>query len=234
MAVRLAADRPGGLFYGNRRQQTAMAVNMGEDMPKDKTESHNRIIPAARREFLEKGFQNASIRSIAKRSGITSGGLYRHFKNKEDMFAALVEPALAEVNAWMDAHVWRGWQGALAGDYGAMWQDNEIDMIREVVYPNLDAFRLILCCSQGTRYESFVDDLVNEHQNIMLDVFGQLRARGVPVKDVSAEELHILMSAYTTAMFEPIVHAYPLEDAMHYLKTIEAFFLPGWHDIMGC
>lgn len=203
-------------------------------MPKDKTESHNRIIPAAMQEFMEKGFQNASTRSIAARAGMTSGGLYRHFKDKEDMFAALVEPAVKEFNSWMDAHIRRGYGGALSGDFEAMWKDNEIDMIREVVYPNLDAFRLILCCSQGTRYENFINDLVVEHQKIMMDVFDKLRAQGVPVKDVSEEELHILMSAYTTAMLEPVAHNYPLEKAMHHLKTIEEFFMPGWHDMMGC
>lgn len=203
-------------------------------MPRDKTESHNRIIPAAKREFLEKGFQNASTRAIAARAGITSGGLYRHFADKEAMFAALVEPALDEARAWMDAHMRRGYGGALTGDYDAMWQDTEIDMIRDVVYPNIDAFRLILCCSQGTRYEHFIDELVKEHQAVMLDVFEKLRARGVPVKDISAEELHILMSAYCTALFEPIIHNYPLEKALHYLRTLEQFFLPGWHDLMGC
>ena len=205
-----------------------------KSMPRDKSESHNRIIPAARQEFLEKGYQYASTRSIAARAGITSGGLYRHFKDKEDMFAALVEPALQEMNRWMEAHVRRGYDGALTGNYDAMWQDSEIDMIREVIYPNLDAFRLILCCSQGTKYEHFIDDMVEEHQRRMLEVFDQLRARGVPVRDISPEELHILMSAYTTAMFEPIVHEYPFDDAMHYLQTIEAFFMPGWHDLLGC
>ena len=203
-------------------------------MPKDKTESHNRIIPAATQEFLEKGYLNASTRSIAARAGITSGGLYRHFKDKEDMFAALVEPALCEFRAWMSRHVRRGYEGALSGDTERMWEDTEIDLIREVVYPNRDAFRLLLCCAQGTRYESFIDELVREHQKIMLEVFDHLRERGYPVKDVSEEELHILMSAYTTAIFEPIVHDYPLEKAMHHLKTIEQFFLPGWHDLMGC
>ena len=203
-------------------------------MPKDKTESHNRVVLAAMQEFMEKGFQNASTRSIAARAGMTSGGLYRHFKDKEDMFAALVEPAVKEFNLWMESHIRRGYGGALSGDFEAMWKDNEVDMIREVVYPNLDAFRLILCCSQGTKYENFINDLVAEHQKIMMDVFDRLRAQGVPVKDVSEEELHILMSAYTTAMFEPVAHDYPLEKAMHYLKTIEDFFIPGWHDLMGC
>ena len=203
-------------------------------MPKDKTESHNRIIPAAMEEFMEKGFLNASTRSIAAKAGITSGGLYRHFKDKEEMFATLVEPAVREFYAWMSRHEKQGCAGVLNGEYDRMWRDSEIDMMREVVYPNLDAFRLILCSAQGTRYENFIDDLVVENQKTMMEVFDNLRAQGVPVKDVSEEELHILLSAYTTALFEPVVHNFPLEKAMHYLETIEAFFLPGWHELMGC
>ena len=203
-------------------------------MPKDKTESHNRIIPAAMEEFLEKGFQNASTRSIAARAGITSGGLYRHFKDKEDMFAALVEPALAEFKTWLEAHVSNGYEGVQSGNYDLMWCNSEIDIMREVVYPNLDAFRLLLCCSQGTRYEHFIDELVKEHQTIMFSMFNDLRAQGIPVKDISEDELHILLSAYTTALFEPVAHNYPLEKAMHYLRIIADFFLPGWHNIVGC
>ena len=205
-----------------------------QEMPKDKTESHNRIIPAAKQEFLEKGFQNASTRSIAARAGITSGGLYRHFKDKEAIFSELVDPAIEKFDAWMESHIRRGYDGLLSGNYDEMWKDNEVDMIREVVYPNMDEFRLIICCSQGTKYEDFVNKLVMEHQRIMLETFERLREQGFPVKDVSEDELHILMSAYTTAIFEPVAHNYPLEKAMHHLKTIEEFFLPGWHYIMGC
>ena len=54
----------------------------GRDMPRDKSVSHLRILSSARAEFLEKGYMNASIRTIARRAGITSAGLYRHFRDK--------------------------------------------------------------------------------------------------------------------------------------------------------
>ena len=40
-------------------------------MPKDKTETHERIIPAAMKIFLEKGFEKATMREIAEEAGIT-------------------------------------------------------------------------------------------------------------------------------------------------------------------
>ena len=43
-------------------------------MPKDKTETHERIIPAAMKIFLEKGFEKATMREIAEEAGITAAG----------------------------------------------------------------------------------------------------------------------------------------------------------------
>ena len=44
-------------------------------MPKDKTETHERILPVARKIFLEKGFEKASMRDIASEAGLTAAGL---------------------------------------------------------------------------------------------------------------------------------------------------------------
>ncbi len=62
-------------------------------MSKDKTENHEKIIVAAYEEFLTYGFNDASIRRIADACGMSASGLYKHFPSKEEMFAALVEPA---------------------------------------------------------------------------------------------------------------------------------------------
>ena len=65
-------------------------------MPRDKTESHIRVVEAAKREFLEYGFADASMRRIAKAAGLTASALYKHFSGKEEMFASLVEPVVSE------------------------------------------------------------------------------------------------------------------------------------------
>ncbi|WP_413815488.1 TetR/AcrR family transcriptional regulator, partial [Christensenella hongkongensis] len=50
-------------------------------MPKDKTETYHKIIRAAKAEFLEKGFEQASMRNVASAIGMSAAGLYRHFKD---------------------------------------------------------------------------------------------------------------------------------------------------------
>ena len=49
-----------------------------------------RILEAAKSEFLEKGYRQASVRSIATSVGVTTGALYRYYANKEALFDALV------------------------------------------------------------------------------------------------------------------------------------------------
>ena len=68
-----------------------------EKMPRDKSLSHEKVKKAIREEFLEKGYEAASIRSIGARAGMTSAGLYWHYADKEAMYAAVVDPLDAEI-----------------------------------------------------------------------------------------------------------------------------------------
>lgn len=49
------------------------------------------IMDAARDLFVEKGYQQTSMRQIAKKLSYSHGALYYHFKNKAELFYALVE-----------------------------------------------------------------------------------------------------------------------------------------------
>ncbi len=55
-----------------------------------KDDMRERIIKAAKEEFLQYGYDDASMRRIAKNSGMTVGNLYRYFKSKEDINLSIV------------------------------------------------------------------------------------------------------------------------------------------------
>ena len=57
-----------------------------------------RILQAARREFRERGFRGASLRSIVKSLGMTTGAFYGYYKSKEELFAALVEDQIGRAS----------------------------------------------------------------------------------------------------------------------------------------
>lgn len=49
------------------------------------------IVEGARRIFLERGFDAASMNDIARAAGVSKGTLYVYFENKEQLFGAIVE-----------------------------------------------------------------------------------------------------------------------------------------------
>ena len=203
-------------------------------MPKDKTDTYLRILPAAKEEFFEKGFEQASMRSIASRINMSAAGLYRHFADKEALFTALIEPALKASEAWYQAHKERDYELLDGNNLEVMWNSGaDVNMILEVVYPNFDAFKLLICRSEGTQYSRFLHDLVMLEQEETLLFLEAAQKKGIAVKNVRPEELHLLLSAYVTALFEVVVHDFPLEDAKHYLKTFQTFFYPGWRAVLG-
>jgi AcrR family transcriptional regulator len=62
-----------------------------------------RILRAARKLFDEKGLEQLSLRSVAKRVGITPMAIYRHFDSKQALVDALVLNGLAQWSARVDA-----------------------------------------------------------------------------------------------------------------------------------
>ena len=201
-------------------------------MPRDKTANHIKIMAAAKAEFMEKGFDKSSMRSVAERCGMTAAGIYRHCVDKADLFDQIVAPAVDRINAWLDAHVAR-YAEAVQKEKHIQWRDSEIDMMREIIYPNMEEYHLLLAKSQGSKYENFLHDLTEGQQAQLLQYMPMLKAQGYAVRDITPKELHLLLSAYTTALFEPVIHNYSVEEALRCLTTVEAFFVPGWKQLFG-
>ena len=54
------------------------------------------VLEAARRVFLARGYQGATLEQIADEAGFSKGVVYSQFKNKADLFLALLEDRIAE------------------------------------------------------------------------------------------------------------------------------------------
>ncbi len=55
------------------------------------------LLDAARTRFASEGFQATHTEDIVRAAGLTRGALYHHFRDKEDLFAAVFEEVAGEV-----------------------------------------------------------------------------------------------------------------------------------------
>ncbi len=137
-----------------------------------KDERPAEIIGAALEVFAARGFSATKLDDVARRAGISKGTLYLYFRNKEDLFKAMVREtlvpniALAEAQLGDDAtptpelltHVLRGMVSVVASPIGAI---PKLVISEAGNFPDLARF--------------YVEEVVGRG----LAVLGRLLARGV-------------------------------------------------------
>ena len=202
-------------------------------MPIDKTANHEKIIAAAKKEFLTYGFTDASMRRIAAAAGMSASGLYKHFASKEEMFSALVDPAYQGLLALFRQEAGDQEQFIGTGDLSVWETGQDAKLAVAYIYDHLDAFRLIICRSQGTKYESFLHDLAVLEEEMTLSFMKNLKKQGVSINNFSEKELHLLITANVNAVFQTVEHDFTRDEAMHYADTLDRFFSKGWKEFFG-
>lgn len=202
-------------------------------MARDKAGHHEQIMAAAWQEFLTYGFADASMRRIASSAGMSVSGLYKHFASKEEMFSALVEPACQGLIKiyHLDADDQEQFVGA--GDVSVLEAGQDAKLAITYIYDHLDAFRLIICKSQGTKYENFLHDLAVLEEEMTLSFMENLKKQGVTINDFSERELHLLTTTNVNAVFQTVEHNFSREEAMHYADTLDRFFSKAWKEFFG-
>ena len=93
----------------------------------------------------------------------------------------------------------------------------------EYMYENEDEFRLILSCSQGTRYENMVQ--------ATHDFVETMNQNGRQIKSVDPMLEHMLTSGMFATFFELLLHRSQIQEAKLYLKQLRAFYTAGWREL---
>ncbi|MDX8344575.1 TetR/AcrR family transcriptional regulator [Rossellomorea sp. YZS02] len=62
-----------------------------------KEQRRSNLLKAAREVFSEHGYENTTMKLVMERAGVSRGGLYQYFENKDDLFEALIESEQVEV-----------------------------------------------------------------------------------------------------------------------------------------
>lgn len=194
-----------------------------------------RIHAAAMAEFLEKGFQKASLRNIVKTAGVTTGAFYGYYASKEALLEALVGEQYETMMS-----TYRSAQREFA-ELPPEEQLKNMSVIssgcmHEMLlygYEHLQEFKLLLCGSEGTRFAGMVDEMVEIETQATHDFQEVLERLGRPSPRIDPKLEHILITGMFNAYFELLIHDMPLAQAETYLNEMWNFYSAGWMKIMG-
>ncbi|MDI1244738.1 MAG: TetR family transcriptional regulator [Rhodoferax sp.] len=74
---------------------------MARRTKEDAEETRHQLLEAAQRVFAEKGVSRTSLQDIAQAAGVTRGAIYWHFKNKAELFNAMMDSAILPMEQTM-------------------------------------------------------------------------------------------------------------------------------------
>lgn len=193
-----------------------------------------RILTAARQEFLDKGYVDASLRTIAAAADTSTNSIYVRFGDKEGLFSAIVEPVLSMMIERFIRIQERFHQMAPAEQAERMpkYTDGTAELV-DYMYAHLDEFRLLLDFSYGTRFHNFVDELVRievEYTDKYMEAVGYPRTYGGAMAE---KLLHIVTTSRFEGIFEVIRHGMSRAEAAEYIELLSQYHRSGFLRIFG-
>lgn len=201
---------------------------MGED--KDTKE---KLLASAKQEFLEKGYMKASLRTICKNAGVTTGALYFFFQGKEDLLNALVEEPLKGLIEIIQAHM----SEELESNIGILTVEsdsNDIRAAKEVVsfmYKHYDIFMILLTKSQGSTFEDIASrfaDISEVHYKKIMAMAAEKFGVAIPDDYMTHWLSHMLVNAFTHIL----IHEKDVEKALKSIEHMVAYMLSGWNGML--
>jgi AcrR family transcriptional regulator len=196
-----------------------------------------RLIKAAGEEFLKNGFEGSSIRTIAEKAQTSPRAIYTRFENKEALFAAVIEPAYSDFMEEFKNDKKVYWENAEKGKLPQKPEEYYIKYL-EFAYKHKKQFKLLLTCAKGSRFETFIENLVqidldylhshlpqilNDQQNFSPDL---LKNWGISDSSRKLFFESITHSFYQN-LFIPFTKDIPFEDAKDYIIKLTQFYTAG-------
>lgn len=198
-------------------------------------EAVGQILECAKEEFMQKGFADASMRTIAEKAGFTTGMLYSRFADKNELFSALVKEGADKLYSYF-SDVQEEFAEFPATQQVAEMQtytSSKMRTVIDIIYEYFDTFKLIVCHSAGSSYDRYIDRIIEYETDSTERFMRVLQENGTSVKTVRRDINHMLASALFNGIFEVVAHDFPKEDALEYVNAVCDFFFAGWQRLLG-
>ena len=193
----------------------------------------NRILECAKGEFLSKGFENAKVAEIAKLAKVTTGALYQHFKNKEDLYDCIVSPICdGFISITNDRN--KDFIDSLERDEFSIISE-ELSYITndllKYIYDNWKIFRILILNDKTKIYKTFFNTIV-ENETKMTQLM--IEKKNISqYKHLTFKKLKSLISAQYQGIFALMRTEDDIKNLDNDLHLLFDFFRYGWIGVLG-
>lgn len=197
-----------------------------------KDDKYNSILEAARKEFIAKGFKDASMRSIARDAGVGLSNIYNYFLNKDDIFLAIVKPAKDAIYTFINQnHSEESIDSNRASTFGH--QEETIEFYIYLIDLYREELRLLLFHSHGSSLSNFREVFTDYITNVSFE-YMELEKKHYPnTNEISPFFIHTLASWMVSVMGEIVTHDLNKHKIREFFREYFRFEFAGWKELTG-
>ena len=201
---------------------------------REDTETRKKLLNSAKQEFLEKGYMKASLRTICKNAGVTTGALYFFFQDKEDLLRQLVEEPLKGLISRVELHFLEEMKTESA--VISIHDDSaDIQAAKEIVhfmYQHYDIFQILLTKSQGSAYEDitsrFADGIEEQY-----DALAEQMAERSGIQKPDHYMIHWLSHIQINSFIHLLTHERNEKKALQHIEEVVVYLVSGWNGLFS-
>lgn len=186
----------------------------------------SRLLKSARKEFMERGFLKADLKTICDNAGVTTGAVYKRYKSKEELFCAVVKDTADTLDGFVSLRTKLEFSAMTDIEVLNSWVMDEkfmLDLFR-MLWKIRGDFVLLLEKSAGTAYENYGHGFALCMTDAYMQYYMEAKRRGLAKTDISKTEMHVLCTSFWTAIYEPFVHKMSWKDIEEHCKVMCRYF----------
>lgn len=191
------------------------------------------ILEVAISEFLEKGFKDASMRAIAKKSDVGLSNIYNYFKNKDEIYLEVLSPLLNTFNKLLVGHNDNEYIN-LEIFKSEQYMQKQVAMFMNIIVQFRKELKLLLFQSYGSSLENFRDEFTDKHTDLGLKYIQKMKEKYPHINsNISNFFIHTMSSWWLSVMGEIVTHnELSNQDIEMFITEYMAFGTAGWEKIM--
>lgn len=191
--------------------------------------THERILEIGKKQFLEMGYEETSLRELCKVAGITTGSFYRHFADKASLFSALVEDTISGLKHLLQECLEKVYDLTVEcpeNFYKEHYQ-RDAPVLLDYIYSYFDTFELLAVCGPKERFREFVRELAMIETEYARKVAADMQFKS-PFPDEILLSIH---QSFYLGLFEAVAHNIPQKRMEELSKPLIRYYTASWNSI---
>ena len=190
------------------------------------------VLVAACEEFLEKGYKDTNMRTIAKKSSVGLSNIYNYFKNKNEIFLEVLNPVIRALEQLLVEHN-RESNLSMHVFTSQDYLQEHTNMYVNLIQKFKIELKILFFKAHGSSLENFVEEFTDKHTTVGLEYLRLMKERFPQLNiDISEFFIHTMSSWWMSIVGELVMHDLPVNESERFLSEFMEFATAGWKKVM--